>query len=253
MYEVGGTTAMRRLTEGGNNRYPVWTRDGEHVVFQSDREGDAGIFRQRADGTTPAERLTTAEPGSQHVPEAWSRAEDRLALSVQTGSTTQLWMWTLADRTARRFGTMEATGFFNAAFSPDGRWVAYTQRNEGGAIYFALVSDPETRYQVGESSDVAHHPLWSPDGRRLYYFASFTPVAVDVTLLPSPRLGLPAPLANLPINVSPQTELNHDIAPDGSRFVTFVPGGLGASGQPSNQIISVFNWFEELKRLVPIE
>ena len=31
---------------------PVWAADGEHVAFQSDRDGDLGIFWQRADGTT---------------------------------------------------------------------------------------------------------------------------------------------------------------------------------------------------------
>lgn len=51
LYETSGSTALRRLTEGGNNRYPVWSRDGQRVAFQSQREGDAGIFWQRADGT----------------------------------------------------------------------------------------------------------------------------------------------------------------------------------------------------------
>ena len=54
---------MRRLTFGGNNRYPIWSPDGQRVAFDSDREGDRAIFWQKADGTDAAERLTRAEQG----------------------------------------------------------------------------------------------------------------------------------------------------------------------------------------------
>ena len=52
---------MRRLTFGGNSRFPIWSRDSQRVTFQSDRDGDLAIFWQRADGTGSAERLTKPE------------------------------------------------------------------------------------------------------------------------------------------------------------------------------------------------
>jgi Tol biopolymer transport system component len=55
---------MRQLTFGGRNRFPIWSADGQHVAFQSDREGDLGIFWQRADGTGAAERLTKPDQGT---------------------------------------------------------------------------------------------------------------------------------------------------------------------------------------------
>src|SRR5262249_7176998 len=48
------TGAPRQLTSAGRNRYPVWSPDGIWVAFQSDREGDLGIWRQRADGSGTA-------------------------------------------------------------------------------------------------------------------------------------------------------------------------------------------------------
>ena len=72
IYEVTGTTAPRRLTFEGANRYPIWLADGERVAFQSDREGDLGIFSQRADGTGPVERLTTPDQGVAHIPDSVS-------------------------------------------------------------------------------------------------------------------------------------------------------------------------------------
>ena len=59
IYELSGESSVRRLTFGGNNRFPVWSGDGRRVAFQSDREGDAAVFWQSADGGT-AERLTPA-------------------------------------------------------------------------------------------------------------------------------------------------------------------------------------------------
>jgi hypothetical protein len=62
IHRMTGRAAPRRLTFGGRNRFPVWSQDGLFVIFTSDREGDNGLFRQRADGTGQVERLTKAEP-----------------------------------------------------------------------------------------------------------------------------------------------------------------------------------------------
>ena len=77
VYDLSGTSAPRRLTFGGGNRFPIWSGDGQRVVFQSDREVDPGLYWQRADGTGTAERLTTPDKGTAHIPESWSaRARD---------------------------------------------------------------------------------------------------------------------------------------------------------------------------------
>ena len=73
---------MRRLTFGGQNRFPIWSPDGQRVAFQSDREGDLGIFSQPADGNGPVERLTKAAKGDAHVPESWSPDGRHVAFAV---------------------------------------------------------------------------------------------------------------------------------------------------------------------------
>jgi serine/threonine-protein kinase len=257
LYEISGGAAERRLTEGGNNRFPAWSSDGEYVVFQTDREGDAAVFRQRADGTGGVERLTTPDEGTEHVPEDWSPAGDRLAISVVSPDGVELWMWTPADGAMERYGTLRSTVPFDVTFSPDGVWIAYTDRSGSVASYVQAVGSPGARYQVGRDDDLAHHPLWSPDARRLIYFPGGNAAAVSVEILrtsPSVELGRPEPLPGdgLPLNVQPTSLLNHDVGPDG-RFVTVIDGS-GAGGEaPADQIVIVQHWFEELKRLVPVE
>ncbi len=251
VHESAGNTQPIRLTEGGNNRYPVWSRDGEYVAFQSGNEGDGGIFRRRADGTGPVERLTTPGPDSVHVPESWSPTEDLLAYSVMSTGSWELWLLNLADGTSERFGDLEASNQFDTVFSPDGEWIAYTQRGtDGVATWVNSLSDADTRYQIGQAADQVHHPLWTRDGDRLLYFpgAGF-PLAVDIQTDPNFGYGQPVPVPGLVLNVSPGTLLNHDAAPDG-RFVTVMSEGEdGASG---NSVIVVENWFEELKERVPV-
>jgi serine/threonine protein kinase len=66
--DLGGASAPRQLTLGGNSRVPVWSPDGLRVAFRSNREGDDAMFWQKADGTGTAERLTKAETGTFHSP-----------------------------------------------------------------------------------------------------------------------------------------------------------------------------------------
>src|SRR5262249_39355097 len=69
VYDLKRGEPPRRLTFEGENAYPVWTPDGHRVTFQSDRNGDHGIFWQMADGTQPAEGLSKpAVPAEQHIP-----------------------------------------------------------------------------------------------------------------------------------------------------------------------------------------
>ena len=70
--DLTGSAPVRRLTFGGRSRAPVWTADSTWVVFQSEQDGVAGVFRQRVDGSGTAERLTTADTGAAHVPQSAS-------------------------------------------------------------------------------------------------------------------------------------------------------------------------------------
>src|SRR5262245_11698421 len=78
IYDLSSSALPRRLTFGGRNRFPIWSADGLRVAFQSDRDSDLAIFWQRADGTDAGERLTRPEPGTSHVPNAWSPQGDAL-------------------------------------------------------------------------------------------------------------------------------------------------------------------------------
>jgi Tol biopolymer transport system component len=85
IYELDGSQAPRRLTFGGKNRSPVWSPKSDWIAFQSDRDGDAGIYQQRADGNGPAQQLTKPEPGASHTPNSWSPDGEIFTVRKQKG------------------------------------------------------------------------------------------------------------------------------------------------------------------------
>ena len=131
IYPLNGASTIQRLPLEGNSRFPVWSPDGRWIAFQSDRGGDLGIFRQRADGTGVAERLTTAAAGEEHVPESWSPDGRHLSFACRkvsaAGTRIALWMLTLADQTTAAFGGVSSVEPIGSVFSPDGKWLAYAK------------------------------------------------------------------------------------------------------------------------------
>ena len=257
IYDLDGGTAMRRLTFGGNNRFPIWSRDSQRVTFQSDRDGDQAIFWQLADGTGEVERLTKPDKGTGHVPESWSPNDETLLFGAlkQLSVPFSLWTFSRASRKEEPFGGVQSWAVTGAVFSPDGRWVAYSS-GEAGRMTVYVQPFPATRaiYQLaGKSGDQPHHQLWSPDGRELFYTARPSGFAVvPVTTQPTFAFGNPTAVPRPFVAGLPSVPRLFDITPNG-KFLGLVAPGEGAAGTPARQEIQVVvNWFEELKRLVPV-
>jgi serine/threonine-protein kinase len=255
IYDLSGVSSMRRLTLGSRNRHPVWSADGEHVAFQSDRDGDLGIFWQRVDGTTTAERLTKPEKDTAHVPESWSPDGKTLLFSVAKGSSYSLAAFSLPDKKETPFGGIQSRNPPAATFSPDGRWVAYSAGEsiaQGGSLFVQPFPTTGAKYQVSETGGI--HPMWSLDGKELFYGAGVGQfVAVSVTTQPTFTFGNPVPLLPRFFDSGAGFERNSDITLDGKRFIGVVPAGQNAAAAApvAPQIQVVLNWFEELKARVP--
>jgi Tol biopolymer transport system component len=263
IHDAAVTSAPRRLTFSGRNRLPIWSPDGQRVAFQSDREGDLAIFAQRADGTGVAERLTKPEKSDAHVPESWSPDGRYISFSVVKASLSSLWILSLDDRKISPFGDIQSTEPIGSVFSPDGRWIAYHVRppgSEGTAPSVGVFVQPfpatGARYQAPKVN-LDFMPLWSPNERQLELFyipstASGRLAAVTVVTTSGVTFGrpetLPFDLTAGRISVATRP---FDVLPNG-RFI-----GLGTStadqpGATAGEVRLVFNWFEELKGLVPV-
>ena len=260
IYDLSGTTAMRRLTFGGRNRSPVWSPDGRRLAFQSDRDGTPSIYVQNADGGGAAERLTTAAQGVSHTPDSWSPDGRTLLFSEQKGDTFSLMALAISEQRAVAFGGVQSLQPVDAVFSPDGRWVAYASTPVAGGLLSAdrgifVQPFPATgaTYQVPKTR-LDFHPAWAPSGREIFYVPTINVAeltAVSVQIQPSLTFGPPAPVAGVPqpafTSIQPR---GYDVLPDGS-FITLLPADNASSGGAGSEMRVILNWFEELKRLVP--
>jgi Tol biopolymer transport system component len=244
---LSGARAARRLTFAGRNRLPVWSPDSRRVAFQSDRGGDTAIFVQVADGSSDAERWTTAAAGTVHVPESWSRDGRFLAFSSVSENGADLWLRSLATGEAARFSDVHSNAPLNASFSPDGRWLAYTLRSKTATVFAQPVPATGAKYQL--SDDDAHHPFWSPDGTELFFWGrgggtlSATSIAAGGPMAFGPAHVVPG---NHRSNMTALGPRNYDITPDGKQFVLTRMMAEDHAERPGT-IAVVLNWLSELK------
>jgi WD40-like Beta Propeller Repeat len=163
----------------------------------------------------------------------------------------ELWLYDMRERRPQPFSDVRGAGPANSVFSPDGRWLAYTSRSGRPVIFVEPVPATGSRYQVSPFNDVGHHPFWSPDGRRLYYFgiSGGTLVTVPVTTQPVFAVGETTVVPGSHIsNTTALGPLNYDITAD-DRFVR-VANQAVIAGRTSLALRVVVNWFEELKQRV---
>jgi len=246
LYDLSRETLARLTFEGNTNFNPVWTPDGNRIVFQSNREGPQNLFWQWADGSGGLERLATSE--YVNAPMSWSPDGQLLAfLEVNPNTGYDILVLRLTDRKTQPF---LRTPFNESAarFSPDGRWLAYISDESGHwEIYVQPYPGPGGKWQI--STEGGTEPLWNPNGRELFYRSGDKMMAVEITTKPSFSAGKPKVLFEGRYQLAPGTFPNYDVSPDGQRFLMLKPSEQGAASP--TQINVVLNWFEELKRNVP--
>ena len=256
VYDLSGNTSQRRLTVTGKNRYPVWSPDGQYVAYQSDRNGTPAIYRQRADGTGVAEQLTTPQGGAADVPETWSPDGRHLIYSHLKDETYSATVLSLEDRKTTAFSEIRSSMPITAAFSPDGKWVAYVLRGQlFSQVYVQPFPPTGATYPLTKYGTSPHHPFWSRDGKALYFIPGPGELAfVNVTTQPAFAVSEPIPLPRGPLGFiegGPTGTRQNDSTADG-RIIAVVPAGQAAAGSgPSQQLFVVLNWFEVVKARLP--
>ena len=170
VYDLDRDVATR-ITFG--ERYdadPVWSPDGRWIAYESEVDGKDGVFRKRADGTGDAEAILA--PGTLHLPRAHLVVSRRPARAVperrrRAGAATCTCCSTDGKGKPEPVVKTPVRGE-RRAFSPDGRWVAYTSDETGRREVFVTSFPPGGgKWQISDGG--GSQPKWSRDGRELFF------------------------------------------------------------------------------------
>ena len=224
-----------------HNIAPMWTLDGQRVSYRRGTD----IYWRPADASSPAEPLIDLAEAV-GGPNSWT-LDGRALLFGKPEPSTQndIWLFTL-DGDARAV-VATAADELGARLSPDGRWLAYFSEESGrDEVYVRpfpnVDAAKETVSTVGGWS-----PVWSPDGRELFYMDGARVMAVPVQGQGTTFVaGTPELLFEGPFDVS--QDQNFDVSADGTYFVMVE---VDPDTRP-NRFQVVTNWFEELRRRVPV-
>jgi Tol biopolymer transport system component len=245
VYDQRRQTLMRLTFDRTREVRPAWTPDDKWILFQSDTTEGPGIYRKASDGSGAAERIVPVM-GDGGISIVTPDGKTLIYATVDQSTARDVWMVSLeGDRTPHPL-IVEPGTQGNAVVSPDGRWIAY---DDGGFISVRPFPNVAAgRWQV--SAPGSKWPLWSRDGRELFYLSGRALMSIPVQ--PSAQTFqwaaaskvFEGSYAGFPGPAGPR---NYDVAPDGQRFLVI----KDSAADQSATVIVVQNWLEELKRLVP--
>ncbi len=160
-----------RLAFGGwYHTDPLWSPEGERVLYTSQENGSLEFYTRRADGT--GQQQAFFQTGADKVLYDWSRDGSYVAFSdLERGGASLDVSIYYVDRDEQSPYLEGGSTFTNARFSPDSRWIAYESDVSGETEVFVQSFD-ETgesarRWQV--STVGGSRPHWRVDGREIVY------------------------------------------------------------------------------------
>ena len=217
--DLANVTGRRALPSTGAplNWAPMWTPDGQRLLFLASGDRPDAVFWRRADGTGDAEHLLDARSA-----EGWNADGSVLRFLTLTGNGDYgISLFDLKSRTVTTLIDLPRSAQHSSALSPDGRWIAYAS-NETGRYEVWLEPFPRTSVRYRLTSTGGSHPLWSRDGKSIYFDRERQLFHLALNLDGPAPVG--APVA-LPIKGFAQAEFRrqYDIMPDGRAFLVLMP------------------------------
>jgi eukaryotic-like serine/threonine-protein kinase len=242
----------------GEDSWPLWTPDSQQIVYRSPRDGIHYIKRRAADGS--GNMVTLGSQLNSPAPFCWSRDGKsllswELSISLQQSD---IVMHSMEGGFAGK--PLLSDGRYSEQhpqISPDGRWLAYaSNESDKNEVYVVPFPEGPQKSKSKVSTNGGYGPLWSPDGREIFYRNGESVMAVAVETEPVFKPGRPNVLFTKKFvsktwgaDMFPLWDISKD-----KRFLMMkeAESNVSTAGGP-RKINVVLNWFEELKKKVPVK
>ena len=245
VYDLDGRPPIK-LTFGSDQVYsPLWTRDGRRIVYELGGDSKTTIFSVASDASNPAE---PAGPEGHFHPHGWSADGELVAVRMSNNAGDLVRFAPQPGAIVHDIVATPQSEGFAGAVSPDGRWLAYTADPTGrNEIWVRPVRGAGAPVRVSPNGGT--EPIWSRDGRELFYVEDRRLMTVPVTQGAEFNFKAPQELftavafedgsqANI---VRGQQPPSYDVGPDG-RFVM-----ITVDDRANVPISIIVNWTELLR------
>jgi tricorn protease len=225
-----GATRDLTGTPGVDEDHPAWSPDGKTIAYTTDSSGTDQIAVRPAEGG-PERLLTSFKEGYLYGPVF---SPDGKTLSFSDGAH-RLWTVRTDGGAPKEIAQDKLSEIHDQAFSPDGRWLAFSQSAVGRRrdLYLYELGAGKTT-KLGDGSGIDEGPVWSHDGKYLYFASSrhenTVPSDVDFDFAILKSMGVYAlPLTrDTPSPVAPKSD-EADSGPDNAdKPVKLAGAGKGA-------------------------
>jgi serine/threonine-protein kinase len=251
VWSIARRTLSRLTFEPGPQQDPLWTPDGQRIVYTSFGSG-ATLFWRPADGTGTPEPLLDPRDEAlrvQVIADGWSPDGRLLFEELRPAGEWDInTVATTANRTLAPLLAEPAYVEGAASVTREGRWVAYVSNESGRPqVYVRPFPDVNSgKWQVSTRGGTS--PKWSADGRALYFLSDDGLMAAKVETGSTFSVSQPEPILKAPPRARLATRNlggSFEVSPDGQRFL-FLKGSDSVA--PPNLNV-VLNWATDLARL----
>ncbi|MBI3210660.1 MAG: protein kinase [Candidatus Solibacter usitatus] len=249
VYDLQRNTKSKLTFEAGAMAF-AWTPDSRGILFTVGNK----LYWTRSDGASKPQAILE----NSSSPRVHDISPDGRLLALNMNSVAYLvkleYTGVASGDSAPRLGKLEKcceeqSPIFGNRFSPDGKWMAYhTAAGTGGnKVYVRPVPDSGAKWQVSSAGDSGTTPVWSPNGRELYYRDRARLIVVDYSVKGgaftpgTPRVWR----ERVSISGNPLIA-TFSAAPDGKRLI--IPASSASARDYAPQSSVLVHFFEEVRR-----
>jgi Tol biopolymer transport system component len=241
LYPIAGGPGRRLTFDAADDFAPVWSPEGDRLLFSSSRDGLVELVVIDVNGRAAPQPFDADREGVGKFAADWSR-DNRAVLYVGGGraiNRSDLFVAPLAERQQTRALLDSTFVETHGRIAPAGDWMAYTS-NETGRLEVYVDRFPALGDKRRVSSDGGGWPRWSRDGSELFWVTDGGDlVAAPVRRMDS-RLEIASPRPRFRLNAREPARLDayaYDVLPDGRFVVNRLLAEAGTSA-----ITIVLNW-----------
>jgi Tol biopolymer transport system component len=237
LVNLTSSTSSRFTFDVGIDDLPLWSPDGTHIVFASNRRGSFDLYRKASSGAGQEEVLLASS--NDKYASDWSR-DGRFIAYYTPGTKGDFDLWILPLFGERKSMPFARTPFDerNARFSPDGRWIAYVSNESGRYEVYVQPFLPASGGKWQISTTGGYQPRWRGDGKELFYIGADGKVmSVSVVADGGFKVGVSKALFQTHLDPAALVnDRNYAVTNDGQRLL--ITTSLGSSAP----ITVVLNW-----------